>query len=288
VPHAEPLASGLEPFPGYRLRHRLGSGGFGEVWEAETPQGRAVALKFVPCDHPHAAKLELRSLQAVRLLRHPNLVRIDQVWCHLGYIVVAMELADGSLCDLFEVYHSELGAPIVAEHICLLLSQAAAALDFLNTRQHLINGQRVAIRHCDVKPSNLLLFGDVVKLTDFGLSSMTTAQFQFHRRAGTIDYTAPEVFQGQLSERTDQYSLAITYCRLRGGRLPFPEAPSSFQSDYVRPAPDLSMLSEPERPVIARALHAVPQNRWSSCGELMARLTRTVLRDQRSGLRTRD
>jgi serine/threonine protein kinase len=280
VPYVERLASGLEPFPGYCLRHRLGSGGFGEVWEAETPLGRAVALKFLPCDNPQAAAMEIRSLQAVRQLRHPNLVRVDQVWSHLGYIVVAMELADGSLADLLEVYQTEVGTPIIPEHVCHLLSQAAVGLDYLNARQHTIGGQCVAIRHCDVKPSNLLIFGESVKLTDFGLSSLTTAEIQVHRRAGTLDYTAPEVFQGQLSEQTDQFALAVSYCRLRTGRLPFPETPPSFQVNYVRPPPDLSILPEPEQPIIARALNVVPQNRWASCVELMTRLTRAVGSDR--------
>src|SRR5262249_23260420 len=99
-----------------------------------------------------------------------------------------------------------------------------------------------------------------------------TAALTSHLRAGTLAYAAPEVFQRRLSEWTDQYSLAMTYCQLRGGQLPFTDTPSSIRHTYVRPAPDLSMLSEAERPVIARALAAVPQNRWPSCVELMTQL----------------
>src|SRR5262249_50762359 len=144
-----------------------------------------------------------------------------------------------------------------------LLAEAAEALDYLNARQHKINGARVAIQHCDIKPNNLLLCGETLKVADFGLSSFLIAQLETRNRAGTLDYCAPEIFQSRLSNQTDQYALAITYCQIRGGRLPFSDTPATFQSGYVRPTPDLSMLAEPERPIIAKALNPVPQNRWS-------------------------
>src|SRR5437879_6862073 len=182
---------------------------------------------------------------------------------------------------------------MLAEHVCLLLSEAAEALDFLNARRHHINGGTVAIQHCDVKPSNLLLVQDMLKVADFSLSSSISSQVETRCRSGTLDYCAPEVFQGRLSSQTDQYALAVTYCLLRGGRLPFSDTPSTFQANYTRPVPDLTMLSAAERPLIAQALNPVPQNRWPSCGELMTRLTRIICGagsnkpGQRSGLRRR-
>jgi serine/threonine protein kinase len=273
------LNAGLEPFPGYRLCQFLGRGSWGEVWKAIKPNGQPIALKFLTCESTQAAAQEIRALQAIRQLHHPNLIRIDQVWCHLGYVIIGMELAEGSLADLLEVYRTEFGRPMVAEHVLHYLGQIAAALDFLNTRQHLVDGCRVALRHCDVKPSNLLLFGDTAKLADFSVATQTTSEFWYHRRAGTMDYIAPEVFQGRLSERTDQYALAVTYCQLRGNRLPFHDTPSSFQPNYVRPRPDLSMLRPEERPFIARALAPVPLDRWASCAELIKELA--LARDRR-------
>ncbi|TMQ33530.1 MAG: serine/threonine protein kinase [Planctomycetota bacterium] len=273
---AAPLRSGLQPFPGYRLERILGRGGFSEVWAAYSPYGEPVALKFLPCDSSASAAREIRSLQAIRQLEHSHLIRMENVWCYQGYIVVAMEMAEGTLHDLLEAYMDQAGTPIAPEHVCLVLSDAAGALDFLNTRQHWINERWVGIQHCDVKPRNLLLVNDLVKVADFGLSSMMTAGIETRYRAGTLDYCAPEVFQGKLSNHTDQYALAVTYCQLRGGRLPFPDTPSSFDHRYTRPAPDLNMLSPPERSVVARALDPVPQNRWPSCGALFNQLCRIV------------
>src|SRR6266481_1434613 len=68
---AEPLQSGLEPFPGCRLGQRLGHGGFGEVWQASARDGTSIALKFLPCDNSQDVITELRSLQAIRELQHP-------------------------------------------------------------------------------------------------------------------------------------------------------------------------------------------------------------------------
>jgi len=277
VRHAVPLEAGLEAFPGYHLRRLLGCGSFGEVWEAEAEDGARVALKFLPAERQLATPGELRSLQAVRQLLHPNLIRIHRVWCHLGYIVVAMELADGSLADLQASYRTERGTAVLPEYVCLLLSQAAAALDFLNTRRHVIEGQSVWVQHCDVKPSNLMLFGDTVKLADFGLAVLMSAPTMAHRTAGTPAYAAPEVFRGRLSRHSDQFSLAVTYCELRAGRLPFGDPPRTFRPDYFHAPPDLSLLSPKERPIVARALAATPEERWSSCGEFIDRVARLFI-----------
>jgi len=181
-------------------------------------------------------------------------------------------LAEGSLLDLLDVYYAEFNQPIMAEHLCSYLRQAATALDFLNARQHLVNDQRVAFRHCDVKPSNLLVLDMNVKVADFSLSVSATSPMCNYRKVGTLNYCAPEIFQGWLSDKSDQYSLAITYCHLRTGRLPFPDPPRNLTGPYVRPAPDLNNLSPAEQSIIARALAPVPQDRFRTCTELIEHL----------------
>jgi|SRR6266545_2011828 len=269
------LRNGVEPYPGYHLVRFLGRGGWGEVWQAEQPDGTPIALKFLSCDSQLASAQEIRALQSIKQLKHPNLIRIDRIWAYSGHVVIAMELADGSLLDLLEVYRAEYGTCIYPHHLCGYLTQAAEALDFLNARQHHLNGQRVAVRHCDVKPSNLLVLDGVVKLADFSLASQTTSRMGYHRRAGTLAYAAPEQLQGWLSESSDQYALALTYCELRGCQ-PFPDMPPDADKDYVRPAPDLSLLTAAEARILRRALDTVPQNRWPSCLEMMERLREII------------
>jgi serine/threonine protein kinase len=267
------LKQGAEPVPGYVLEHLLGSGGWGEVWKARRPDGTRLALKFLPCDSQAAAAQEVRALQAVRQLKHPNLIHFEHVWCCEGCVVVGMELAEGSLLDLLEISIEEFHSPLTPDKACFFLSQAALALDFLNKRQHLIDGQRVAFRHCDVKPSNILLKAGQVKVADFSLAVRTSSRLWYHKQSGTPMYAAPETFHGCLSENTDQFGLAVTYCQVRGGRFPF----ESIKAPVLAwPEPDLSMLSPDERPTVARALATVPLDRWPSCTEMMERLTAAV------------
>jgi serine/threonine protein kinase, bacterial len=278
VARALTLQIGKEICPGYQLRRFLGRGGYGHVWEAQKVDRSAVALKFFPSGEGSAAAKEIRSIQALSHLRHPNLIVIEKVWCQAGYVVVEMKLADGNILDLLEICKAEYGTPLPPDQACYYLGQAAEGLDFLNARRHHIDGQLVAIQHCDVKPSNMLLFDDKVKLCDFGFSSTISTAVQGHRQAGTLDYTAPEVFQGRLSDWTDQYSLAVTYCQLRGGRLPFADTPKQFDGFYMRPEPDLSMLTRAEQPIIYRALSRAPQDRWPSCKQLIGQLAKATSR----------
>jgi serine/threonine-protein kinase len=281
-PTAPALKAGQQPYPGYTLHQLLGEGAFGQVWEAVVAGGPNAALKFMPFASSSAAAKEIRAIQNIRQLQHPGLVQIERVWSQPGYVVICMELADGSLMDLYESYQAERGTPIPAGEVCCHLTQVGDALDFLNARQHLVEGQRVSIQHCDVKPSNILLFPEAVKLCDFGLAAATASQVRQHRRQGTPDYAAPEVFQGRLSQNCDQYSLAITYCVLRTGKLPFPSM-NKLRASWPlrRPTADLSMLSDKEQPVIARALRPIPQDRWPSCCSMMAELRAAITGETR-------
>ena len=216
-----PLETGMEPFPGFRLGRLLGHGGFGQVWEATGSNGTVVAMKFLSAQNSQDPQAEIRLLQAIRNLNHPNLIHVYQVWCHLGYIVIAMEVAEGNLAQFSEMYRREAEDYLPSEHVCLLLSQVAAALDFLNLQKHFLEDRAVTIQHCDVKPSNLMMFGDTVKLGDFGLAEVMTGPVKTRRPCGTPRFAAPEVFRNRLSRYSDQYSLAVTYCELRSGQNPF-------------------------------------------------------------------
>src|SRR5206468_3969571 len=74
------------------------------------------------------------------------------------------------------------------------------------------------------------------------------------------------------SGRSDQYSLAVTYCQLRGGRLPFAGQTSVVMAGHLVGDPDLAMLPEPERAAVARALSKDPAERWPDCRAFVVEL----------------
>jgi len=266
------LEAGSEPFPGLKLVQLRGRGGFADVWEAIDSRGRRIAVKFMASRNSVSSVKEMRSIQAIQKLNHPNLLRIDQVWSIPDYIVISMELSDGSLLDLLDVYLEEYRTPLGAPLVIGYLKQAAEGLDFLNAPRHPFENRKVGFQHCDVKPSNLLLSGEVVKLADFGLCTPLISLQSSYSRAGTLDFSAPEVHRGYLAETSDQYGLAITYYYLRTGRFPFPAKKGSFSREhsYSRPAPDLSLVRRGERRVLEQALELEPTKRWPNCSTMMA------------------
>jgi serine/threonine protein kinase len=270
TPGAISIAVGSEPSPGYRLRRLRGRGGFAEVWEADAPDGKPVALKFMPSSNASSTSREVRALQAFLTMEHQHLIHINAIWSLPGYIVINMELAEATLLDLMTVYHNDLGQHMDPPLLCQYLWQVARALDFLNTRQHILEGRRVGYQHGDVKPNNILLVGDLAKLTDHGLATPTFGPRTPCPRQGTREYAAPEVFLGYYTDSSDQFSLAVTYYALRTGTLPFPTAPTDPSASYNRPLADLSLVEEAERSSLQRALSPIPQDRFATCTDFMA------------------
>ncbi len=250
---------------GYRLIKRRGRGGVAEVWEAESPGGFRVALKLVHLSADLRSG-ELRALKITRGIRHPNLLLILGAWQIENLLVLSMELADRSLWDRFLEVNVQGLRGIARSELLVHLSSVAGAIDYLNDFSHSVGGQhKVGIQHRDLKPQNILLIGDCAKVADFGLARVMEQNVTSHTGPCTLPYASPEYFSGQTSRQSDQYALAVTYCQLRGGRMPFPGTTAQIAVGHLCSDPDLEGLPEPERPIVARALAKRPEDRWPNC-----------------------
>jgi serine/threonine protein kinase len=265
VPGRMVWQTGAEPVPGYRLVKMLGRGGFGEVWKAVGPGEIAVALKYLALDSD-AASVEARALGLMKEVRHPHLLPLFGAWQTGGHLIMAMELAEGSLQDRFEVARKQGHSGIAPDQLWDWMLEAAKGLDYLNEPHPGAAGEwNIGIQHRDIKPQNLLLVGGSVKVADFGLAKVMAQTVASHTGNMTLPFAAPEFFNGKTAPTSDQYSLAVTYCYLRGGRLPFAGQPTEIMAGHLMNEPDLSMLPDGERAVVARALAKQPNDRWPSC-----------------------
>lgn len=260
------LEAGLQPIPGFRLTRPLGAGAFGDVWEAQREDSQSIALKFIDCRKNTASSVanEVRLLRALAELQHPNIIPINGIHASSRYIVVAMERADGNLADLHAAYREETGGNMPPGHALELLEQAASALDYLATVKLAAFPALRGLQHCDIKPSNLLLVGNQLKVTDFGLCSGTGWVTHHNSWRGTLPYAAPELYNGAATTGTDQYALAVTFCELVMGDRPFWKNRPADQGPSGIPI-DLTKIRENEFPIISRALHPYPSSRWPSC-----------------------
>ena len=274
--------------PGYQLTRFLGAGAFAEVWQAKH-KDQLVALKFLDCraHSPSVIATEIRILRGLTELKHPNIISLLGVQAIGKYVVLIMEYADGSLADLQQVYRQETGGNIPPEHALDLLDEAAAALDFLGSARINSFSTNAGLQHCDIKPSNLLLVGNRLKVGDFGLccrAGSTTHRSGAWR--GTPPYAAPELFRGQPTLGTDQYALAVCFCEMVMGDRPFRKTPSTDSQVGCECPIDLTKLREREFPIISRALHPYASSRWPSCRLFLQELRKAVC-SQRIGNRSR-
>jgi hypothetical protein len=254
-----------EPIPGYRLIEPLGSGGFGEAWKCEAPGGLFKAIKFVygnlnslDVDGVRAEQ-ELKSLNRVKEVRHPFVLSMDRIEVVGGELVIVMELADRSLHDAYEECISAGLVGIPRDTLLRYIRDAAEGLDHMNERHNL--------QHLDIKPRNLFLVSDRVKVGDFGLVKTLERTGASSIMGGVTPlYAAPETLSGTISTRSDQYSLAIVYQELLTGQRPFAgKNARQLAQQHLSEEPDLRSLSEAERPAVARALAKDPAKRFPTC-----------------------
>ncbi len=264
-----PTKAGMEPIPGYTLRKRLGAGGYGEVWLADAPGGlqKAIKLIFGTVDQSHASS-ELRSLQRIRQVYHPFLLSIERVEIVDNQVVIVTELAESSLLDRFEQCRRRGAQGIGRSQLLDFMKDAADALDFLS--------QKHALQHLDIKPGNLLIIADRIKVGDFGLIKDLHDQNQSLVSGLTPTYSAPEIFDGRPDYRSDQYSLAIVYMEMLTGRVPFSgKTTGELARQHLTQSPELDSLPPADRAVVGRALAKNPLDRYATCRIFVEQLLKT-------------
>jgi serine/threonine protein kinase len=254
-----------EPLPGYVLVAPLGTGGFGEVWKCVAPGGIHKAIKFVYGnmnsldDDSAKAAQEFKAMERVKAVRHPFVLSMERIDVVSGELLIVMELADKSLHDLLQERQAEGHAGLPRDRLLSYLSDSAEGLDHLIEKHNL--------QHLDVKPKNLFLIGERVKVADFGLVKHLERQSSSGLMGGiTPVYAAPETFTNKISKHSDQYSLAVVFVEMLTGLRPFTgKNIRQLAMQHMTEPPDLSMLSETDRVAVGRALAKSPDDRWPSC-----------------------
>lgn len=259
------------PLDGYRLIDRLGRGGFGEVWKCEAPGGMLKAVKFVFGDldamdeDSRPAEQELKALERVKMIRHPYILTLEQFRIIEGQLIIVMELADRNLWDRFRECRGQGLQGVPRDELLRYMEEAAEGLDLMNNHYQ--------IQHLDVKPQNLFLVFNHIKVADFGLAKVLEGVRATATGGVTPVYAAPETFEGWVSRFSDQYSLAIVFQELLTGQRPFNGANTrQLLMQHINGTPDLSALPLADRAVIGRGLSKKPDDRWPTCTELVRAL----------------
>ena len=250
---------GAEPLPGYHLIKLLGRGGFGEVWQCEVPGGLHKAVKFV-LTGSEQFRQELAAFEQIRGIRHPYLLTLERVELIGVEMVTIMELADCQIQDRFRECQGEGKPGIPRAELLGYLYEAAEALDFLS--------QRHGLQHLDVKPENIFLISGHVKVGDYGLVRRKKPDrgAEEGSHGFTPRYSAPEVLNGQVDTRTDQYSLGLVYVELLTGCFPYSgQTAEQLMYQHLNSEPDLSSLSREDEVGVRRALSKSPAHRFPSC-----------------------
>lgn len=122
------------------------------------------------------------------------------------------------------------------------------------------------LQHLDVKPQNLFLVRNRIKVADFGLAKDLEGMTASLSAGITPVYASPETFDGRVSRFSDQYSLAIVYQEMLTGKRPFNGTNARMLlMQHVKLPPDLTPLPPNERAIVERALAKDPNQRWPTC-----------------------
>uniref|UniRef100_A0ACD5WS01 Uncharacterized protein n=1 Tax=Avena sativa TaxID=4498 RepID=A0ACD5WS01_AVESA len=244
----------------YEVGRTIGQGSFAKVkFAVDTDTGAPVAMKVLD----KATILNHRMLQQIKkeisimkIVRHPNIVRLNEVLAGQTKIYIILELMTGG--ELFDKIARQ--GKLRENEARKYFQQLIDAIDYCHSK---------GVYHRDLKPENLLLDSrGNLKVSDFGLSTLSqNGGGLLHTTCGTPNYIAPEVLSndGYDGSAADLWSCGVILYVLMAGYLPFEESDLTTLYDKITAArfscPD--WFSPRAKSLIQRILDANPNTRMT-------------------------
>jgi serine/threonine protein kinase/pimeloyl-ACP methyl ester carboxylesterase len=270
--HSLPVPA--SPTPHYEVLEKLGGGAMGVVYKARDRRlRRLVALKFLPPLLSGQAEFKSRFLQearAIASLDHENLCSLFEVAePEEGQLVIVMPFYEG------ETLKQKIGRGPLPVSLALDYAQQIAA--------GLAHAHAAGLVHRDIKPANVIVTpGDRVKILDFGIAKMASAEATLTRTGavlGTLAYMSPEqAGGGRVDHRSDLWALGVVLHEMLAGRPPFKaESLEALFHAILSREPERVATLRPEVPpgldaLVYRLLQKEPADRCRDAVTLAAEL----------------
>jgi non-specific serine/threonine protein kinase len=252
----------------YEIAAKLGGGGMGVVYKArDTKLGRQVALKFLPAEWSHDEQVKqrfIREAQAASATDHPNICPVHSIESTADdQLFIVMAYCDGQTLK----QRLEKG-PLGIDESLWVATQVADGLAKAHAQ---------GVVHRDVKPGNLMLTEDGVRILDFGLAKFADSlQLTLAgSMIGTVAYMSPEQARGEEADaRSDIWALGVVLYQMLTGELPFKGGYAEAVSHAIRteePAPLRSKNASVSIDVdtfVLRALKKNPKERIQTAREM--------------------
>ncbi len=243
----------------YLVKDIVGIGPLGFVFRAQDKEiDVEVALKVINaklCQTADERKGFAKQMRLSRKLSHPNLVRVYEEGEDQDRPYYTSQYLDGLTLRKIIDLRLQKGQFFALREIEPILAQIAAALD----------GAHKVGPHSDLKPENVLVLPDLLKVTDFGLGlAMPRLPFVQAMKARKADrYLSPELAEGrEVDFRTDLYSMAVILGEMLSGLTPDGAMP-----ELQRRNPE---VPQPIEGLYRKALNANPLARPKSASEFIA------------------
>ncbi|NP_001242199.1 CBL-interacting serine/threonine-protein kinase 1-like [Glycine max] len=249
----------------YDLGRTLGEGNFGKVkFARNTDSGQAFAVKIIDKNtivDINITNQIIREIATLKLLRHPNVVRLYEVLASKTKIYMVLEYVNGG--ELFDIIASK-GKHIEGEGR-KLFQQLIDGVSYCHTK---------GVFHRDLKLENVLVDNKGnIKITDFGLSALPQHLREdglLHTTCGSPNYVAPEVLanKGYDGATSDTWSCGVILYVILPGHLPFDDRnlvvlyQKIFKGDVQIP----KWLTPGARNMIRRILDPNPETRITMAG----------------------
>ncbi|MBK9386201.1 MAG: protein kinase [Planctomycetes bacterium] len=272
---------------GYRLLEKIGGGGMGLVYLAESPAGRIVALKMltrVASADARAVERFVREIRALEKLQHPGIVRILGSGEEQGQLFYVMEYVSGQSLGtvLARAREGVFGEPLDLRDHAACVEMIARMLEGL---QH---AHEREVLHRDIKPENVMLDeSGAPKLVDFGIARLLSEEplTLTGELSGTPYYMSPEqaaAARQQIDQRSDLFSVSVVLYELLTLRRPFDGSdPNEVLSRILHhdPPPITTLSPRVSRPLAMACHHALakdPRYRFDSALEFADALRRAA------------